>query len=173
MTEESSLPALVLRRFLPACAGVLLGVLTVSAISNPGGLSSEALRVAGIEVGLMTIGFAATLGLLRKVVPERTRLGRRSFIAGLATPLALGMLSIFTQGASLSSIAVLSLSAGVVSGVVAVGTAFIRRRAQLPLDPEVQAALEQLDQELGLGVPQAHIADALPRHQREDGHLRR
>lgn len=163
MSRESVIVDAVVRRFLPACGGVLLSVLAASAIADPGGLSMSALRVAGVEVVLMTAGFAAALGLLRPTALPQTGLGRRSIVAGLATPFALGALSIFTQGASLPSIAVLSASAGVLGGFVTVATGFVRRRHPPPLDPEVQAALEQLDQELGLGTPEARVAGALPR----------
>jgi hypothetical protein len=154
MSAEQSLKHAIFQRFLPASSAFLLTILGASAWTNPTGLSWAALGVASLEITLMAVGFGTCLRLARSTLQSDTRLGVRSALAGLAAPFVLGALSVFTQGASLPSISVLSLGAGTLTGLVTVGSVMLRRKAAPPMDPEVQAELERLEAELALpGTP--------------------
>lgn len=150
MAEKNGLRQAVLQRFLPATGSVYLGVLTAMAIAEPGGLSWIALGVAGTSTILITAGFATVAGLFRSALRPTVRLGRRSLVAGFVAPLALGALSIFTQGASDATIAVLTFTAGALTGVGTLGPGVLKGREQEPLDPEVQVELERLEADLAL-----------------------
>lgn len=102
----------VLRRFLPASAGIM-GVLSlVPIVADP----TRALIVLGIvafEVTWLTFGYGVGLELLRRwLYPDAAVDGRRSVVAGLTTPLALGIVSAFTQGAHTATICVASTLVG-------------------------------------------------------------
>jgi hypothetical protein len=151
MGEKKTLTRAIFQRFLPATAAVYLGVLAVSAIADPGGLSWMPLAVAAVSTALITSGFATVAALFRSSLGPPIH--RRSLIAGFVAPLAVGALSIFTQGASDATIAVLTFTAGAVTGVVALGSGMLKRREQEPLDPDVQAELELLEAELAVATP--------------------
>jgi len=153
MAEKSEVTRAVLQRFLPATGAVYLGVLAASAIADPGALSWTSLGIAGASTALITAGFGTVAGLLRSALRPSVRVARRSLVAGFAAPLALGALSAFTQGASMPTIAVLTFAAGAITGAAALGSGVFRRRAEEPLDAEVQAELERLEAELAIGAP--------------------
>jgi hypothetical protein len=151
MGEKKQLSHAIFQRFLPATAAVYLAVLAVSAVADPGGLSWMPLAVAAVSTALITSGFATVAALFRASLG--TSIHRRSLIAGFVAPLAVGAVSIFAQGASDATIAVLTFTAGAVTGVVALGTGMLKRREQEPLDPDVLAELERLEAELAIATP--------------------
>lgn len=140
----------VLLRFTPVCAAVILGALTLIAVESPRGLEWSGLRIAALEVGLLSTGFAIVLGLLRSRVPDDAQIGKRSAMAGLLATVALGVLSFFSEGASLPSISVLSLSTGIVAGFATFLPSVFRRHRPASLAPEVQVELERLEAELAM-----------------------
>lgn len=153
MDKRKSLTHAIVQRFLPATAAVYIGVLAASAIANPGGLSWMPIAVAAVSTVLITAGFGTVAALFRSGLRSSVNLGRRSLIAGFGAPLAVGVLSVFTQGASDATIAVLTYSAGALTGVIALGSGLLKRREQAPLDPEVQSELERLEAELAGLLP--------------------
>jgi hypothetical protein len=151
MAEKQEITRAVLQRFLPATGAVYLGVLAASAIAEPGALSWWSLGIAAVSTVLITAGFGAVAGLLGSSLRPSIRLPHRSLVAGLAAPLGLGALSVFTQGASMPTIAVLTLAAGALAGVASLGSGVFGRIGEEPMDPDVQAELERLEAELAIG----------------------
>lgn len=104
----------VLKRFLPAHAGILSGLGLLSGLIGGGGLLS--LLQFGLLAGMaggVTLGFGLGLeGLRRWLDPASKVDGRRSVVAGLVSPLYLGVVSIFRQGSSLPEIGLYCLLTG-------------------------------------------------------------
>jgi hypothetical protein len=147
MLSIRTISSAVLRRFLPACGAVFLVILAGGALMEPSELSAAALAVTGVLIVTLTGGFWAGASILSHRLDATLSVGRRCVVAGLVSPLALGAVSVFTQGATMTSVGVLGLSAGVLMGLTVFGWAAIKGRA-LQMAPEVQAELERLDAEL-------------------------
>lgn len=150
MAERQEVARAIIQRFLPATGSVYLGVLAASAIAEPGGLSWLSVGIAVGSTALITAGFGTVAGLLGSALRPSIRVAKRSLLAGFAAPLAVGALSVFTQGASMATIAVLTFAAGAVTAVVSLGSGVLGRTEEEPLDPEIQAELERLDAELAV-----------------------
>ncbi|CAN5866744.1 hypothetical protein BH23GEM9_BH23GEM9_10710 [soil metagenome] len=135
-------------RFLPAAAAVYLVNLTGMAILDPGAVTLRTLESAGVQVALLTAGFSIVVRLAAPMFRQDSTLSRKAVIAGLASPLVLAGLSVFTQGATLPSIAVFSVAAGCLTGTAAMAAAWLRRRRNPPLDADVQRELERIEAEL-------------------------
>jgi hypothetical protein len=153
MADRSEVTHAVLQRFLPATGAVYLGVLAASAIAEPGTLSWVSLGIAGASVALVTAGFGTVAALFASALRPTVGVARRSLVAGFAAPLALGALSVFTQGATLPTIAVLTFAAGALTGLVTLGSGTFGRRGEEPLDPAVKAEMDRLEAELALASP--------------------
>lgn len=97
-------------------------------------------------------GFGTVAALLRSALRPTVRLAHRSLVAGFLSPLAVGALSAFTQGASAPTIAVLTFTSGAITGLVTLGSGVLKRREPEALDPDVQAELERLEAELSVGT---------------------
>jgi hypothetical protein len=107
-----------LARFLPASLAVM-GAFTIPAIIEDPGRLLIVLGIMGLEALGLSAGFGAGLLSLRRwLFPSAKIEGRRSSFAGLMSPLALGIVSIFTQGASLIEIGSYSALAGLGMAVV-------------------------------------------------------
>jgi hypothetical protein len=101
-----------LGRFLPGSAGIISTVTLLELISDPSRWPIL-LGLVGLEVAGLTVGFGIGLeGLRRWLYPDAGVEGRRSIVAGLCSPLALAIVSVFSQGAHLSDIAIFSTLAG-------------------------------------------------------------
>ena len=88
----------LLRRFLPACAGVL-GTMVLVPITVEPDRTSSLLPLVTIQIAGLTVGFGLGLECLRRwLYPDANIDGRRSLVCGLASPLVLGIASFFTQG---------------------------------------------------------------------------
>jgi hypothetical protein len=103
----------VLKRFLPASAASLGGIgAGLSLFSSTFGLPQ--LLVLGVEVAGLTLGFGMGLaGLGRFLFPDANVDRRRSVVAGLCSPLYLGLVSLFTQGSGILEIAGWSALVGI------------------------------------------------------------
>ncbi len=107
-----------LARFLPA-SGAVMGAFAIPAVLDDPSRLLVILGVVGLEVLGLSVGFGAgLLGLRRWLFPSAKIGGKRSFFAGLMSPLALGIAFVFTQGASLVEIASFSAVAGLGMAVV-------------------------------------------------------
>ena len=107
-----------LTRFLPASLAVL-GAFSVPAILHDPSRLLVVLGVVGLEALGLSVGFGTGLLALRRwLFPSAKIEGRRSLFAGLMSPLALGIVSIFTQGATLFEITGYSAIAGLGMAVV-------------------------------------------------------
>ncbi len=105
-------------RFVPGSLTVFSPFFVATLLDDPSRWL-VVLGIFGLEIGAIATGFGAGLATLRRwLFPEAKVDGRRSVIAGLMSPLALGIVSIFTQGASLGEIAVYSLVAGFMMAVL-------------------------------------------------------
>lgn len=107
----------VLTRFLPGSVG---GVAVLGAAVAMGarsfGLSQ--LLVLGVGTAGLTLGYGLGLTALRRFLyPDAAVAQRRSLVAGLCSPLYLGLVSIFTQGSNLFEIGGLSVLTGAAVGL--------------------------------------------------------
>lgn len=122
----------VLRRFIPGSAGIMSVLSLASIVADP----TRAFIVMGIvafEVTWLAFGYGVGLELLRRwLYPDAAVDGRRSVVAGLMTPLALGIVSVFTQGAHTATI-------GVASTLVGLGMAAVMFFAWLRPTPDMEA----------------------------------
>lgn len=104
-------------RFIPASVGIMSALALIPILTEP--------RRAGIVLSLMTmetacviVGYGATLSVMRRwLYPDADINGRRSVIAGLFSPLTLGIASLFLQGRG-EMIAPASILAGAGMAVV-------------------------------------------------------
>ena len=102
----------VLKRFFPASVGSL-GVLGAGLSLLGPSLTFLQVMLLSLEAISLTFGFALGLtGLKRLLYSDAAVDGRRSVVAGLCSPLYLGLVSIFAQGSSLFEIAALSTLVG-------------------------------------------------------------
>lgn len=102
----------VLKRFLPASVGSLAILGAGLSLLGPN-LGLLQAMILGLEAISLTFGFALGLtGLKRLLYSDAAVDGRRSVVAGLCSPLYLGLVSIFTQGHGLFGIAALSTLVG-------------------------------------------------------------
>jgi len=107
-----------LGRFLPGSAGIISAVGLLALIHDPSRWPIL-FGLVGLEVAGLTVGFGMGLeGLRRWLYPDAGVEGRRSIVAGLCSPLALAIVSVFSQGASLSDIAVFSTLAGTIMALL-------------------------------------------------------
>jgi len=102
----------VLKRFFPASFGSL-GVLVWGLSLGSLEFGVHQAMVLGVEVASLTAGFGLGLvGLKRLLYSDAAVNGRRSIVAGLCSPLYLGLASIFMQGSNLLEIAGVSILTG-------------------------------------------------------------
>jgi hypothetical protein len=102
----------VLTRFLPASA-TIFGAFALTAVLGDPSRTWVVLRIMGLEVGALTLGFGVGLEFLRRhLYPDAAVDGRRSVVAGFASPLSLLIVSVFTQGSQIGRIATFSVVAG-------------------------------------------------------------
>ena len=107
-----------LTRFLPASVAVM-GAFSIPAILYDPSRLLLVLGIVGLESLCLTVGFGAGLLALRRwLFPSAKIEGKRSFFAGLMSPLALGIASVFTQGASFLELTSYSAIAGLGMAVV-------------------------------------------------------
>jgi hypothetical protein len=107
-----------LARFLPASFSVM-GAFSIPAILYDPSRSLLVLGIVGLEVLGLSVGFGTGLLALRRwLFPSAKIEGRRSFFAGLMSPLALAITSVFTQGASIVELTSYSAIAGLGMAVV-------------------------------------------------------
>lgn len=139
----------VLRCFAPACGAVLLLGLVVGVLLLPR-MYWSGLGVAALELALLSAGYAGVLALCAPWLPESRRFATaRSVLAGLLAPIFMGALGFrVPRPVPSASIAILSVAAGVLIGLL-LWLPVLRRRRQLASpDPEVALALAALDAEL-------------------------
>jgi hypothetical protein len=103
----------VIRRFLPACTATISAFAAFPIIAEPA-RAPIVLSLVTLQIASLTVGYGLGLEVLRRwLYPDAGIDGRRSFICGLASPLALGVASIFLQGTTnLVKIAAVAALAG-------------------------------------------------------------
>ncbi len=107
----------VLTRFLPGSVASI-AVLGAAVAVGAGSFGLPQLLVLGVGTAGLTLGFGLGVTALRRFLyPDAAVDRRRSFVAGLCSPLYLGLVSIFTQGAGLLEIGGLSLLTGAAVGL--------------------------------------------------------
>ncbi len=158
----------VLRRFVPTISVLLGGIMFMIAFREPGGLHWQGLAVAGLEVVAMTIGYASGMSILRRWVASGVRIdGWRSVLAGVMAPIGLGAISAFTQGATISSIAVLSVGAGALSALATLVVSFRSpsppKRSLDELEAEADAEITRLESLPGPSL----VSDIVPGREKE------
>ena len=118
MITFSAIRRAVLTRFMPATGAFFFGFVVYIAIRTPTALRWPQVYVSLLEVAGLSLGFFIALTLYRTRLDESAGVvGRRSVVAGFCSPLALGSLSVFTQGQGIPGIAVLSTLAGAALGL--------------------------------------------------------
>lgn len=133
-----------LARFLPASASVMGGFAIPAILADPTRLPIV-LGVVGLEVLGLNVGFGAgLLGLRRWLFPSAKIEGKRSFFAGLMSPLALGITSVFTQGASLTEVVAYSAAAGLGMAMVLYSPWLSSGGEPVPEVKNVEYASEQI-----------------------------
>ena len=109
--------------------------------SGPFGIE-PLLLVGGLASGL-TLGFGLGLTALRRFLyPDAAVDKRRSLLAGLCSPLYLGLVSIFTQGATLTEVAGFSVLTGAAVGLALFFPWLSRTPTQEDRDREFRETLE-------------------------------
>lgn len=144
---------------------VIVGLLT---IAEPGGLRLAALGALAMEVFLPALGYVVTLAQLP--LRDASRLTTRAHaVAGALVPVVLGVLSVFTQGASPVGIAALSTATGV---VIALAHWVRARRPPRPPTRSLEEREAEADAALQRALSgQPPVADVIPirRPDRIDG----
>jgi hypothetical protein len=119
MVRVSEIGRAVVTRFAPTISSLLGGTLVAIAVAEPNGLRWAGIGVAAIECVMMSLGYGLALVTLRRALPSEAPLtGWRSVSAAALALLSLGVLSAYTQGATTATITVLSVAAGVASGLL-------------------------------------------------------
>jgi len=172
MIRTSEVARAVLTRFAP-CLGALFGLGFVGrALTAPHELHWSGIGVATIEAVMMSFGYAITLLTLRRALPPETRLSNwRSVIAAALTLPLLGVVSLFTQGATTATITVLSVAAGCASGLLFWAPRLWRPRPPARTLDELEAEADARLLSLGAAdltqVPSPRRPDDIPLPQRE------
>lgn len=148
----------VLGAFLPASVTVWGAVLALVVIREPHFVRWPTLKLIALEWGLLAAGYGVSLLWLPRSKFGRVPSRNSHALAGIGAPLVLVALSVFTQGATVSSIAVLSFAAGLSVGVLQ----WARSRRRLPPRPPTLEALERdaddaLARALREGTPSADV----------------
>ena len=148
----------VVSRFAATLALILGGALSARAITAPHDVHWITLGIGAVEGLGMSLGYAVVLLWLRRRLPAHAGLATwRSSAAALLAIVMLGVLSIFTQGATTATIAVLSTAAGAVSAALTWLPVLIRpperRRTLDELEAEADAMLAQLEEGRDLTSP--------------------
>ena len=85
-------------RFIPASAGIMTAMALITTISQPQRVGIV-FSIMTMETACVIVGYGAALAVMRRwLYPDAGIAGRRSVIAGLFSPLALGIASAFLQG---------------------------------------------------------------------------
>lgn len=99
-------------RFIPASVGIMSAFALIPILAEPR-RAGIVLSIMAMQTASIIVGYGATLAVLRRwLYPDAGIDGRRSVVAGLFSPLALGIVSVFTQGAQRP----LQMSASLVAG---------------------------------------------------------
>ena len=137
-----------LRSFLPGAAIVLGSISFGMAVSDPLSFGLIQAGVIALEITGLTIGFGAVvLAMLPRLRSDAGIQGRKSFVAGLCAPLALGFVSIFAQGTGLIGIGVISMGAGGLLAMTMFAPWLTRGPSATPIK-ELTAEPEWLTQDL-------------------------
>jgi hypothetical protein len=115
MTKRSAvLPTLT--RFFPAVLAVMAALMVAEAVLHNrrglAGLAGVDPFILAMEPLLMTLGYGVAVWLLRREA------GSRPLLSATVAVLALGVLSVFTQGIGVPAIAVASLCGGALAALV-------------------------------------------------------
>lgn len=85
-------------RFIPASAGIMTAMALIPILSEPR-RTGIVLSIMTMETASVIVGYGAALAVMRRwLYPDAGIDGRRSVVAGLFSPLALGIASLFFQG---------------------------------------------------------------------------
>jgi hypothetical protein len=99
-------------RFIPASVGIM-GVFALFPILDDPSRTGIVLSLMTAETAGIIIGYGAALSVMRRwLYPDAGIDGRRSVVAGLFSPVALGIVSVFMQGPRRGFIALACVLAG-------------------------------------------------------------
>lgn len=105
-------------RFIPASVGIMTTFALIIIVAEPP-RAGIVLSILAPQAASVIVGYGASLAVMRRwLYPDAGIAGRRSVVAGLFTPLALGIVSAFMQGANRPMQVAASIAAGAAMAVV-------------------------------------------------------